>query len=121
MSPGTIPTARPLRKLAYSRGLAVGMVCGESRASDEREAFGGCSPDDGGMVCGESRASDEREAIGGCSPDDGGWYAAKAVHPTNAKRLEDAARTMGGMVCGKSRDKMHFQGEGRLCSEPNDP
>ena len=97
MSPGTIPTARPLRKLAYSRGLAVGMVCGESRASDEREAFGGCSPDDGG------------------------WYAAKAVHPTNAKRLEDAARTMGGMVCGKSRDKMHFQGEGRLCSEPNDP
>ncbi len=72
MSPGTIPTARPLRKLAYSRGLAVGMVCGESRASDEREAFGGCSPDDGRMVCGESRASDEREAFGGCSPDDGG-------------------------------------------------
>ena len=116
MSPGTIPTARPLRKLAYSRGLAVGMVCGESRASDEREAFGGCSPDDGdgkrrkprirrtrsvwrmqpgrwkdGMrrkPCIRRTRSDWRMQPGRW----GGWYAAKAATRCTFKGKGDCAR-----------------------------
>lgn len=42
---------KTLRKLAYGRVFCEGMICGECRTTDEREAFGGCSPD-GGEVYG---------------------------------------------------------------------